>query len=48
MGFEVLAEAAVKKAVFWVITPCSLVEVKFTYVSEVPAASTITVIRYKI
>jgi hypothetical protein len=41
VGFEVLTAASTKKAVFWVVAPCSLVEVyqrfrgPFTNVSEV-------------
>jgi hypothetical protein len=39
-GFEVLAEARMKMAVFWVVAPCSLVE--GYNVSEVLPASVIS------
>jgi hypothetical protein len=39
VGFEILTAVSTKMAVFWVVAPCSLVEV--TSVSEVLAASII-------
>jgi hypothetical protein len=42
VGFEVLTEACIKMAIFWVVRPCNPTE--FTDVSEVLALSIISVI----